>query len=1012
MNLKLPVLLAAFSIALSLQAQEVALKGRVVSDKDNQPIQNVTVGVLNSDISTTSDRFGSFELTVASNAVLVFSKEGFTDHQLPIADQSQISVTLKHTNLISVGYQELPKNEMTGAVASVQQQDFNTGLINSPEQLMQGKAAGVQVTMGSGEPGSNVYTYVRGLSSINGPTPLFVIDGFPLSQDDVYGTSSNLGRGTSSVRDPLNFISPGDVERVDILKDASATAIYGSRGSHGVVFIKTKNGVGEKNQLQFTSQVSLSNQRKYYDLLNREQFLDGIADRGGDTSSLDFGGNTDWQKEVNQKAFSQKYDLAYSSSYKSGNYRASLGYETQPGIIKESGLNRITGRLNWRHALLNNKLQLTANLSASTIQDQYALITNNAGFEGDLLGSVYTANPTWQNDPDIQPPSFTLNPLSIQKYYHDESKTNRSLMNISLNYAVTDHFSINVNAGMDQADATREVAISPELYLLNGTFENGRASSKKLETNNDLLETRLRYDKTFGRSRINAIAGYAYQKFSQNKRDTQGWGFTNSGFTDIMEDLNSAAGEIRSVITQGYEQFGYSEDTFFITQLSPTPQTIDLTSVKPTVPVSSVTEEMGSMEDEQQSFFGRVNYSYQSKYFVTASIRVDGSTLFGANNKYGIFPAVSASWKLSEETFVSDFFSDLNVRVGFGISGNQNIPHNASKEYVQFQPLTIGFDGSIPNPSLSSTSINNPDLQWEQTSEVNVGVDFGIFENKLRGNLDIYRKATNNFLYTAQIPQPAPVAFALINADGQIINRGVELALYLDALSKKNLDVTMSFNIAYNSNTVKNFNGEVDAGQVFGQGLTGAFVQRVQNNQPLYAYYVREFVGFDDSGYSVYNDDYQKFTGEDPVPNVVLGFGANVKYRNWYAQIFLNGLLGYHMYSNTANAYFTAGSLMNGRNVITAVLTNGESPVNAPEVSTRFLERADFIRLQNATVGYNFYFDKRPFKTIRAYLTGQNLFVLTGYSGLDPDVNNGRIGIDYSTYPTSRIFTLGLQVTF
>lgn len=1011
MTLKTSLLCIYLLTRLTLEAQDITLNGRILSNEDNQPIQNVTIRKMDSNVTTVSDRFGNFEITVPENSILLFSKEGFTADQLTIGNQSNVIIRLKRINIISVGYNEVLKSDITSVIATVQSKDFNVGVINSPEQLFQGKAAGVQVTVGSGEPGGMVHTYIRGISSIQGSNPLFVVDGFPLSNNDVYASSTDFGRGTSYPRDPLNFINPSDIERIDILKDASSAAIYGSRGNNGVVLIKTRTGSNVKNRLQFNSQISLSNQRKYFDLLDREQFLNGIAGFGIDPSVLDYGADTDWQKEVNQSAISQKYDLSYSNMYKSGDYTVSLGYNNQPGVIKESGLSRIMGRLNWNHALMNNRLQIMGRLSASTIQDEYAMITTNAGFQGDLLGSVIIANPTWETDPTIQHAAISSNPLSILKYHQDNSKTNRTLINVSLNYVISDNISVGLNAGKDLATSSRDAIVSPDLNMGNGIFGNGRASNKTRETSNDMFEVLGKYEKTFKTSRITGLVGYAYQKFSQDEDKTEGWGFNSSGFTDIINDLKSSVSKIRNSITGSYHQYGYTGDSFFISQLYPTPRVIDLTSVKPIVPVRSVIEEHYKTADNQQSFFARVNYSIQSKYFLKASVRVDGSSLFGANHKHGLFPALSAEWRLSEEEFVSSFFSDLKLRVGFGISGGQNIPYKANEESAQFSSLAIGTNGFVPLPGYYLTSIDNPELKWEQTSEINVGVDFGIFRNKLQGSFEIYCKTTTDFLYFRPVAQPAIFPYQFSNADGEIVNAGAEVTLYYLAVNKNKFDLNLEMNLAYNSNIVKNFNGILEAGQVFGGGLTGATVQRIENEQPLYSYHLQKFTGFDVNGYNAFEGT-PKFVGQDPIPNFVLGFGFNAQFKNWHAGILFSGLMGHSMYDNTANAYFTAGSFANGRNVTTLVLTSGESQYNEPEVSTRFLEKADFVRMQNATIGYNFYFDKRPFKSIRTYFSGQNLFVWTNYSGLDPDINNGKIGMDYSSYPKPTVLTLGLQVTF
>lgn len=1007
-------------------AQGRTVTGKVTGADDGLPIPGVNILEKGTANGTVTDADGNFSISVGDNATLVFSFVGYVSQEVAVGSQSSINVTMQSdvtslSEVVVIGYGEVKKRDATGAVASVKAEDFNRGVIASPEMLIQGRTAGVNVTSASGEPGSGVTIRIRGNSSVRGGNnPLFVVDGIPLSGDDISSGGADIGRGSSSSRNPLNFLNPADIESIDVLKDASATAIYGSRGANGVVLIKTKSGKGMKKQLDFSSTFNISNQARYYDLLNAQEFLNGIQARGGDPVAQNFqGGDTDWQKEVTRSAFSQKYDLGFSNAYDGGTYRVSLSYDNQQGVIKESGMERITARLNWNGSFLDDKLHTSVQGTVSQIDDEYAPITDNAGFEGDLLGGVYMANPTWKKDPEIQPSNTNVNPLSLLAFHQDRSTTKRALVNLSADYDILSSLNFKVNLGFDRSTSDRDQAYGRKLNIAQA-LNNGRASYGTLDTESDLLEAFFNYKKKLGNSDLNVVAGYSYQKFERSGYNGVGWGFTTDDLSKMGRDLRASASSIRGAITRGYQGFGYDATDFFITRLFPEPVVLDLTNpVKPISLVKSVSEDTFAQVDELQSFFGRVNYTIADKYLFTATFRADGSTRFGGNNKYGYFPSAAAAWRLSEESFVPEFFDDLKLRLGYGVTGNQEIPHNVHQARQRYGAPGIDNGGVINAPGLNDVAFANPDLKWEQTSQLNVGLDFGIIKGKLMGTIDYYNKTTTDLLIQVFSAQPAPTPFQWQNLDADVVNSGIELTLNYQAIDTDDVGLNFNFNITTNKNEVQNFNGIVDTGGINGQGLTGAFAQRIANGQPLNAYYVREFAGFDASGFNVYNGDFQQFVGKSPIPKQFMGFTANFRYKNFDAMLFFNGQYGHYIYNNTANAYFTSGSLGNARNVTRDVIATNESAQNAPEVSTRFLEKGDFTRLANFTVGYNFKLNSKAFKRLYAYVGGQNVFVITDYSGLDPEVNTNKningvpsLGIDYTAYPRARTFMLGINASF
>ena len=481
---------------------------------------------------------------------------------------------------------------------------------------------------------------------------------------------------------------------------------------------------------------------------------------------------------------------------------------------------------------------------------------------------------------------------------------------------------------------------------------------------------------------LNALAGYSYQRFDNSGKNFEATNFRETNLDLIINNLGAAdQGNGTSLVGNSFRNI-----------------------------------------DELQSYFGRVNIGFKGKYLFTGTLRADGSTRFGSDNAYGYFPSAAFKWRLIEEGFIPETFSDLSLRVGYGVTGNQELPHNVYTARTRYNDWSINNDGNnIEGGGLGNVAFANPDLKWESTSQLNVGVDYGFMDGRINGSLDYYFKNTNDLLFLVQSAQPAAQPFVWENLDADVINQGVELSVNVVAVDNDNFSWNVNANAAYNQNVVRNFGGNVNTAVISGQGLTGAFAQRISNDQPLFAYYLRDFAGYNDAGVSEYNDgDFQQFVGKSPLPKWNLGLTNTFNVGNFDATIFFSSQLGQYVYNNTANAFFTAGALASGKNVTTDVPTNGESNLNAPDVSTRFLENASFLRLQNLTLGYNIdASESNIFSSVRLYVAGQNLFVITQYSGQDPEVNTNKAiegvpsaGIDYTPYPMARTFTLGANVRF
>ena len=851
-----------------------------------------------------------------------------------------------------------------------------------------------------------------------------MVDGIPLAADNTASGGTDVGAGSASARNPLNFLNPNDIESMSILKDASATAIYGSRGANGVVIITTKSGkAGSGGQFEFNSTLSHSTPAKTYDLLNREQFLAAVPNYGGNATTLDYGSNTNWQDVVLRNTASQTQNLAYSQNYGSGFVRASFGYGKQFGIVENSSQERITGRLNLSQRFFDDKLKLDLNASISRVNDEAPFITNNPGSNGDLLGAAYFANPTWPASTGFSTGGGELNPLQLLNYYQDETNTSRNLVNFSAEYALTENLKAKASLGFDESNSNKNQALSGNVQSFNnGTTNNGRGGFNQIYAKNTLLDLTLNYTKKFDNSNLEALVGYSYQGFQRQGINAQGFGYSSTLMDKMFTELHDAVNVITPSIDGSYQQFGYFNNSLFVNRLFPDIVQNESVIAPTGLNVRSVTGDIFNNKDELQSFFGRLNYTIAGKYIFTGTLRVDGSSRFGPNFQYGYFPSGAFAWQLSEEDFVGDAFSTLKLRLGYGIVGNQEGLGYGNFTFRQrFGGIGIGNDGTIVPPGINIVSYPNDDLKWESTSQANIGLDFGVSNDRLNGSIDVYYKDTKDLLLQKEIAQPSPQPFVFENIDANVINKGIEFSLNYDIIQQEDLNWNLGFNISYNDNIVKNFDGLIQTGEINGNGLTGAYAQLLAQDQPLFSYYLRQFGGFDANGVSIYpNGDVQQFIGKSALPKVNLGINTSVSYKNFDFNAFLAGQYGFYIYNNTQNALFTAGILGVGKNVTQDVLTNGESIANAPDVSTRFLEKGDFLRLQNASVAYNLPLSGEGlFKSMRFSITGQNLFVITNYSGLDPEVNVPKSlnnipssGIDYTSYPRPRTYTFGIAATF
>jgi iron complex outermembrane receptor protein len=1034
----LSVLLVLTSVLAWSQSRTVS--GKVTSSDDGSGIPGANIQIKGTSTGTVTNSDGSFSISASDTDVLVFSFVGYATQEITVGTQSTINVSLQPdvtalSEVVVVGYGTVRVKDATGAVAAVGVADFNGGLISSAEQLIQGKTAGVQVVSTSGQPGAGVQLRIRGSNSIrSNNNPLFVVDGVPLA-GGTQPASADVGLGSSQDTNPLNFINPNDIESMSILKDASAAAIYGSRGANGVVLITTKSGKGGKGKFALNSSVSISSPANKYDLLDREDYLQAVSDFGG--TPVDAGSNTDWQDYMTRTSVSTTQNLSYNKGFATGAIRASFGYENLVGVMENSNMQRITGRVNGNRKFLDDKLNIELAGTYSNVNREDPAISGNAGFQGDILGAAYSANPTWPTDPDFNP-GGQRSPANLLKYFQSTGTTNRFLASLSASYQLNSNFLAKALYGIDVAKADNVTLNSGKaINSGNGVFGNGQGQIAENKNLNNLVELTLNYTKTLGNINIDVVGGYSFQSFHNEWYWAAGRGFDdpdtfggmeselNDSF-DAMQDLASGfGGTVNNWGAANTLLGGGTSPGAFVSGFDSDGTRQEFSSVPSGVTIGAFAANFYDQTDYLQSYFGRGNFTIAQKYLITATVRVDGSSKFGPNNQYGVFPSGAVAWKIHEEEFMPDVFTTFKLRAGYGIVGNQD-----GLSYGQFIRRERWADVNLPGngnielgvPGTTTQGDVNPDLKWEETTTAGIGIDFGILEEKLTGTIDWYSKSTTDLLLRIETAQPAQQPTIFANFDAIVENVGWEISLTYSAIDNETAAFNISGNLSHNDNMVKDFAGALNAGQIYGQGLSGAYAQQLSGGHPLFSYHLREFEGFDSNGQPI--GDNQTFIGKGALPIWNMGLSLSGRYKAFDFSMYFAGQYGHYIYNNTQNAFFTAGSIFNGRNVTRDVLGSGESGSAEAAVSTRFLHSGNFTRLQNLSVGYTVPKTGLSWLSeLRFYVTGQNLFVITDYNGLDPEVSsnpanysllNGlpTAGIDYAAYPRPRTFTLGLKATF
>ena len=1025
--LKKPLLIIMLLIGSITYGQSI--KG-VVSDADGS-LQGVSVTIEGTTTGVQTDFDGNYTINAKEGDVLVYNYLGYKTEQRTVGSESVINVTMTQDSteldeIVVIGYGSTTVKDATGSVTSVTSGDFNKGVISSPEQLIQGKTAGVQISNTSGAPGAGVNIRIRGSNSVrSNNNPLFVVDGVPLSGGATTAGANVIGLGGNPAKNPLNFLNPNDIESISILKDASATAIYGSRGANGVVIVTTKSGRSKKGEFSYQANISSSKALDTYDLLSADKFLSERLRVGlAVDAASDYGSATDWQDVIFRTAMSHNQNLSYSKSHDNGSYIATLGLGNQTGIVENSNLERLTARVNLNHRFLDDKLRLSFQGSVSRVNDNLAPTGGTAGYKGDILGAAFSANPTWPNDPDFDGGTL-VNPANLLAYTQGTTNTNRYLANLSLEYDLTSNLKAKLAVGVDKSDSDNfSVSSADVLGLEDGIPGNGRGAYNMLEVQNELLEATLTYNKEYKNSKLEVLGGFSYQSFRNSGLYSGAWGFSSRDLDVMSSNLQDVVTGIAGEISGQYQQFGYAPNLtgvyvrgydgldFVSSSFSANTSTAN---------VNSLAVDTYDNTTELQSFFGRVNYTLSNKYLFTATLRADGSSAFAEANRYGYFPSGAFAWKLNEEDFMSDSnMSTLKLRLSAGITGNQEgVGYGNYVNRSRWNGLNPQNNGNIDLGNGNSIiSFGGDGLKWESTIQYATGLDFGFNNDRLSGSIDVYRKETKDLLFLVDEAQPAILDRKFKNlTDSKIVNQGVEFSLGYDLVQTEDFNWSANFNVAYNDNMVESLSGQYDFANVNGPGLSGAFAMRLQEGHSLFSYYMQEFSGYDSAGQPIVGE--KGFVGKSALPNLTGGLSTSINYKKWTMSAYFNGQFGHYVYNNTANAFFTAGAFKTTRNVLPGTLTSGEDLGASAPVSTRFLEKGDFVRLQNLSLAYDMPLSgEGVFKSMVFSVTGQNLFLMTDYSGLDPEVNSATggnlpsIGMDYGAYPNPTTITFGINAKF
>ena len=1067
-----PVLFSSLVWVAQLGAQDStgAVTGKVVDATTQQALPSVEVAIAGSPHRMLTHIDGSFLLSGIPAGIhrLRATRIGYSPQlqDVTITPGGTVTANITLTQAAAIleavvvtGYGTQRREAITGSVSTIDGNSANVGVVDNVNNMVQGRAAGVTIIQNNGEPGAGAQVRIRGGTSISASNePLYVIDGVPINNVPTEPGGFGVGGEPPLPRSPLNLINPSDIGSITILKDAAATAIYGSRAANGVVLIETKKGSTSSGAgVEYYGYVAMASASNHLDVLNGDQygqfvngqvsvwrsdststcasrptlcsnqtvFKDSVAGKlgglspshlaalgqlvkigpnPGDTTRIMY--NTNWENEVSRTAVTHNHNLSFAGGGEDTRYRASLNFMNQEGIAISNGFQRVQGRLNATHNAFDNRLRLGLNVTTSHTKNDYITFESTAGFEGGVFQNVAIFNPTQPvrvvdpasgltNYYELLGQTSVRNPVALANQITDIGQTTRTLGNATAELDLVPGLTAQVNVGVDRSDGFRNIYL-PKASPVGAQY-NGLARQSSLDNTTVTLQTLLTLRRQLGDIHsLDVVGGYEFSKFNTGNLTTQGQGYV----TDALLFNNPGAAQ-------------------------------------------TITDFSGRDLSRQVAFFGRANYGLKDRYFLTGVLRYDGSSRFAVGHKWALFPAVSGSWRISEENFLRDRgFSELRLRAGYGLQGNPGVPPYSSLLTLSPDPGARYPFGGVPVSGVIPTRDANPTLKWEQTAQFNVALDYGFLNNRVSGSVEYYVKNTSDLLLQVSNAQPAFAEQRLANV-GKVRNKGLEISIDALALSRPNFTWRAGLVFAAERNRVVDLGpfSSIATGTVSGQGQSNVDAQRILPGQPIGTFFGPRFLRVNAAGQQVFacvaasagcvNGETLKPTANDYTiignanPDFTLGLHSQVNWGKFDLSFLIRAAVGQDVFNNTALVFGTKSDALQDKNFLLSALTD-PTGIHEPAIySSRWVEGASFVRLQNLTVEYRL---DVPFlsgsaRSARLYVSADNLFVLTGYSGLDPEVSNLASGlnpsaglqarsIDYLSYPRPRTITGGLRLTF
>ena len=957
-------------LPMSFFAQNT-VSGTVTESGTGLPIPGANVIVQGTTNGTVTDFDGNYSINnISEGDVLSFSFLGFSTQKIPYNGQSNLDVQLEENQaaldeVVVIGYGSVSKKDATGAVQKVGTEDFNPGPVQTAGQLITGKVAGVSVTSGGGAPGEGQTINIRGQGSLSlTSSPLIVVDGIPLADEGVAGS-----------RNALDFINPNDIESMTILKDASSTAIYGSRAANGVIMITTKKGKGNDFKFNFSTSSIVYTPTDYVDVLDGDQFRTLVNQVGNDDAIARLGNeNTDWQRQIYNEAFGSEHN--FSATGRIGDFmpvRASLGYTDQDGILRGDNFTRTTASVNLRPSFLDSHLTVELNGRGMYTENTFAnrdAIGSAVGF--DPTNPIYDENSpfggyyTWLNADNVQMNLAPTNPVAQINLKDDTSEVRRFIGNAKVDYDL--HFfpelTATVNVGLDKSNSNGRVITSDQMPSAALDW-NGSYTTYSNESTNKLFDAYLTYDNDFDLHSINAVAGYSYQSF---------------------EDY-----------TYNYDSEAEEDDLDF--------------------------EFVDKWKSVLLSYFGRMNYNFDNRYLFTATLRADSSSKLNPDDRWGYFPSFALAWNLNNENFLagSSSINQLKLRLGYGEIGNVNglgdynflTKYTGSRSDANYQFGNQFYQTYRPEEY-------NENLRWEVGKTYNIGLDYGLFNNRISGSVNAYLKETKDLISFVTVDPFTNFSNGIDNNIGDMENRGIEFEINVIPVQKEDFTWSIGYNISYNENEITRLPDEVQTGDI--DGGTGNTIQLHKEGYSPFSYWVFKQV-YDEAGRPIegayvdrngdnqINDD-DKYLYKDPYADIIMGLNTNLNYKSWDLAIVSRANIGNYAYNNMASSRSyelraTENSVL--RNLHSDYYNTGFISSTENNLSSDYyIQDASFFKLDNITLGYTL---PELFKesSLRIYGSVQNVLTVTDYEGLDPEIN---LGIDNNFYPRPRSFAIGANLNF